>query len=184
MSARVKVGSLEIASVLHDFVQQALAGTGMQESAFWHSLERIVKEFSPRNEQLLAKRDDLQAKIDSWWQQQRGKPLDVAQQRQFLESIGYLVAEPAAFQVDTDQVDREIAHLAGPQLVVPLSNARYALNAANARWGSLYDALYGTDALEPPLATGSPYNADRGATVIAYARRFLDEVAALTHGTH
>lgn len=184
MSARVKVGSLEIAGVLHGFVQRALAGTGVQEQAFWNSLERIVKEFSPRNEQLLTKRDDLQAKIDTWWQQQRGKPLDVSQQRQFLESIGYLVPEPAAFQVDTEQVDKEIAHIAGPQLVVPLSNARYALNAANARWGSLYDALYGTDALEPPLPAGSPYNADRGAKVIAYARKFLDDVAALTHGKH
>lgn len=184
MSARVKVGNLEIAGVLHGFVQRALAGTGVQEPAFWSSLERIVKEFSPRNEQLLAKRDDLQAKIDGWWQQQRGQAIDVSKQRQFLESIGYLVPEPAAFQVDTEQVDKEIAHIAGPQLVVPLSNARYALNAANARWGSLYDALYGTDALEAPLPAGSPYNADRGAKVIAYARKLLDDVAALTHGKH
>jgi len=184
MSARVTAGSLEIDSVLHGFVQQALAGTGIQEPVFWSSLERILKEFSPRNQQLLAKRDELQAKIDGWWQQQRGKPIDVSKQRQFLESIGYLVAEPAAFQVDTEQVDKEIAHIAGPQLVVPLSNARYALNAANARWGSLYDALYGTDALEAPLPAGSPYNADRGAKVIAYARKFLDDVAALTHGKH
>lgn len=184
MSARVNVGSLEIAGVLHGFVQQALAGTGVQEQAFWASLERIVKQFSPRNEQLLAKRDDLQAKIDGWWQQQRGKAIDVSKQRQFLESIGYLVPEPAVFQVDTEHVDKEIAHIAGPQLVVPLSNARYALNAANARWGSLYDALYGTDALDTPLPAGSPYNADRGARVIAYARKFLDEVATLTHGKH
>jgi malate synthase len=184
MSARVKVGSLEIAGVLHGFMQQALAGTGVQEQSFWSSLERIVKEFSPRNQQLLAKRDDLQAKIDGWWQQQRGKSIDSSKQRQFLESIGYLVPEPAAFQVDTEHVDKEIAHIAGPQLVVPLSNARYALNAANARWGSLYDALYGTDALEAPLPAGSPYNAARGATVIAYARKFLDDVAALTHGKH
>jgi malate synthase len=184
MSARVKVGALEIAPVLHDFVKRALAGTGVQEPAFWNSLERIVREFSPRNEQLLARRDDLQARIDGWWQQQRGKPIDVAGQRQFLESIGYLVPEPAAFQVDTEHVDKEIAHLAGPQLVVPLSNARYALNAANARWGSLYDALYGTDALAAPLPAGSPYNADRGAKVIAYARKFLDDVAPLTHGKH
>src|SRR5687768_15027763 len=124
MSARVKVGGLEIAGVLHSFIQRALAGTGVQEQAFWNSLERIVKEFSPRNEQLLAKRDDLQAKIDAWWRQQHGKPIDVSQQRQFLESIGYLVPEPAAFQVDTEHVDKEIAHIAGPQLVVPLSNAR------------------------------------------------------------
>jgi malate synthase len=184
MSARVKVGSLDVAAVLHDFVQQALAGTGVQEQAFWGSLQRIVSEFSPRNEQLLAKRDDLQARIDDWWRQQRSQPLDVAKQRQLLESIGYLVAEPAPFQIDTENVDREIAHVAGPQLVVPLNNARYALNAANARWGSLYDALYGTDALEAPLAAGSPYNAERGAKVIAYARAWLDQVAPLTHGKH
>ena len=184
MSARVKVGALEIAAELHDFVKRALTGTGVQEQAFWTSLQRIVSEFSPRNEQLLAKRDQLQAQIDGWWQQQKGQPLEVAKQRQFLESIGYLVPEPAAFQVDTDHVDREIAHIAGPQLVVPLSNARYALNAANARWGSLYDALYGTDALEPPLPAGSPYNAARGAKVIAYARELLDQVAPLASGKH
>ncbi|MDY6946323.1 MAG: malate synthase G [Pseudomonadota bacterium] len=184
MSATVKVGSLEIAAVLHDFMQRALVGTGVQEQAFWSSLQRIVSEFSPRNEQLLAKRDELQARIDSWWQQQRGQPLDLAKQRQLLESIGYLMPEPADFQVDTENVDREIAHTAGPQLVVPLSNARYALNAANARWGSLYDALYGTDALDAPLPAGSPYNAERGAKVIAYARAWLDQVAPLTSGKH
>ncbi|HEY0681053.1 MAG TPA: malate synthase G [Steroidobacter sp.] len=184
MNTRVKVGSLEVAGVLHGFVQQALAGTGVQEQTFWSGLQRIVSEFSPRNERLLARRDELQASIDGWWKEQRGKPLDVARQRQFLESIGYLAAEPAAFEVDTDKVDREIAHIAGPQLVVPLSNARYALNAANARWGSLYDALYGTDALEAPLPAGSPYNAARGAKVIAYARAFLDQVAPLTSGKH
>ncbi|HEY0938976.1 MAG TPA: malate synthase G [Steroidobacter sp.] len=184
MSARIRVGNLEVAAVLHDFVRQALAGTGVQEQAFWSSLQRIVSEFSPRNEQLLAKRDQLQARIDDWWRQQRGQPLDIAGQRQFLESIGYVVPEPAPFQVDTENVDREIAHVAGPQLVVPLSNARYALNAANARWGSLYDALYGTDALEAPLPAGSPYNAERGAKVIAYARAWLDQVAPLTSGKH
>ncbi len=184
MNTRVKVGSLEIAPVLHDFVRQALAGTGVEEQAFWNGLQRIVSEFSPRNERLLAKRDELQSRIDAWWREQRGQALDVTGQRQFLESIGYLTPEPAAFEVDTDKVDREIAHIAGPQLVVPLSNARYALNAANARWGSLYDALYGTDALEPPLPAGSPYNAERGAKVIAHARAFLDQVAPLTSGKH
>ena len=184
MNTRVKVGTLEIAPVLHDFIQRALVGTGVQEQSFWTSLQRIVSEFSPRNERLLAKRDELQARIDGWWKEQRGKPLDLSKQRQFLESIGYLTPEPAAFEVDTDKVDREIAHIAGPQLVVPLSNARYALNAANARWGSLYDALYGTDALEAPLPAGSPYNAERGAKVIAYARAFLDQVAPLTSGKH
>jgi malate synthase len=184
MSTRVKVGALEVAAVLHQFVQRALAGTGVQEQAFWSSLEQIVRRFSPRNEQLLARRDELQARIDEWWKQQRGQPADVARQREFLESIGYIVPEPAAFQVDTENVDREIAHVAGPQLVVPLSNARYALNAANARWGSLYDALYGTDALAPPLPAGAPYDAERGAKVIAYVRDWLDQVAPLTSGKH
>jgi malate synthase len=184
MSARIKVGSLDVAAVLHEFIRKALEGTGVQEQAFWNGLQHIVSKFSPRNEHLLVRRDQLQAQIDEWWREHRGQPLDVAKQRQFLESIGYIVPEPAPFQVDTENVDREIAHVAGPQLVVPLSNARYALNAANARWGSLYDALYGTDALEPPLPAGSPYNAERGAKVIAYARAWLDQVAPLTSGKH
>jgi len=184
MSARATVGALAISADLHDFVARALTGTGIEPAAFWRSLERILGEFSPRNEQLLAKRDALQARIDEWWQGQRGQPINVDQQRSFLQSIGYLVAEPASFRIDTANVDPEIASLAGPQLVVPLSNARYALNAANARWGSLYDALYGTDALDPPLPAGSPYNAARGAKVIAYARSLLDQVAPLSTGTH
>lgn len=184
MSARVKIGSLEADAALHDFVRQALSGTGIEPGAFWRSLQKILGEFSPRNQALLAKRDELQSRIDSWWQEHRGRPVDIEGQRRMLESIGYLVAEPAPFQVDTDHVDAEIATLAGPQLVVPLSNARYALNAANARWGSLYDALYGTDALEAPLPAGSSYNAERGNKVIAYARTLLDQVAPLATGKH
>ena len=184
MNARVTAGALEISAELHDFVQRALAGTGVEPAALWRGLERILSEFSPRNEQLLAKRDALQARIDEWWRERRGRPVDVIEQRQFLESIGYLVPEPGSFRIDTADVDAEIASLAGPQLVVPLSNARYALNAANARWGSLYDALYGTDALEPPLPAGSPYNSARGAKVIAYARSLLDQVAPLAKGCH
>jgi malate synthase len=184
MSARVTVGALAIAAELHDFMQRALAGTGLEPAAFWHCLERILADFSPKNEQLLARRDALQARIDEWWRNHRGRPVDVAGQRSFLQSIDYLVAEPASFQIDTANVDAEIANLAGPQLVVPLSNARYALNAANARWGSLYDALYGTDALDPPLPAGAPYSAARGAKVIAYARSLLDQVAPLAVGSH
>ena len=184
MSARVTVGALAISAELHDFVQRAVADTGVEPAAVWRGLERILAEFSPRNEQLLARRDALQARIDEWWREHRDHPMQVAQQRSFLQSIGYLVHQPAPFQIDTANVDPEIAALAGPQLVVPLSNARYALNAANARWGSLYDALYGTDALEAPLAAGSPYNAARGAKVIAYARALLDQVAPLATGTH
>jgi malate synthase len=184
MSARVTIGALAISGVLHDFIQRAVTSTGIEPAVFWRSLERILADFSPRNEQLLAKRDALQARIDEWWRQHRGHPIDVVEQRGFLQSIGYLVPEPSPFQIDTDNVDAEIATLAGPQLVVPLSNARYALNAANARWGSLYDALYGTDALDPPLPPGSPYNAARGTKVIAYARSLLDRVAPLTSGSH
>jgi malate synthase len=184
MSTRVTVGALAISAELHDFVQRAMAGTGLEPEALWRGLERILAEFSPRNEQLLAKRDALQARIDEWWRGHRGQPINVAEQRSFLQSIGYLVADAGASQIDTNNVDAEIASLAGPQLVVPLSNARYALNAANARWGSLYDALYGTDALDPPLPAGSPYNAARGAKVIAYARSLLDQVAPLESGSH
>jgi malate synthase len=184
MSVRTTVGSLAIATELHDYVQRALVGTGVEPAAFWRNLERILGEFSPRNERLLAKRDALQARIDEWWREHRDRPIDVAQQRSFLQSIGYLVDEPPPFKIDTANVDAEIASLAGPQLVVPLSNARYALNAANARWGSLYDALYGTDALEPPPSAGAAYNVARGAKVIAYARALLDQVAPLAAGTH
>ena len=184
MSARVTVGSLEIAATLHDFIRQGLQGTGVEPLAFWGSLQRIIGEFSPRNEALLSKRDDLQLRIDRWWIEHRGGATDVGGQRQFLESIGYLVAEPKPFQIDTANVDAEVATLFGPQLVVPLSNSRYALNAANARWGSLYDALYGTDALDAPLPAGSAYNAERGAKVIAYARALLDQVAPLAAGRH
>ena len=184
MSARVPVGSLQVAPVLHDFMQQALSGTGLDAQTFWRGLEAILQKFSSRNETLLARRDELQARIDAWWQERRGRAVDVAEQRAFLQSIGYLVAEPAAFQIDTANVDAEIATIAGPQLVVPLSNARYALHAANARWGSLYDALYGTDALAPPPPPGAPYDSDRGSKVIAYARALLDQIAPLSAGGH
>jgi len=180
----MKIGSLDVAPVLHDFMRQALVGTGVTPEAFWGHLQRILGEFSPRNEALLAKRDAMQAEIDTWWQQHRSRPFDVATQRQFLESIDYLAPEPRAFQIDTNNVDPEIATIAGPQLVVPLSNARYALNAANARWGSLYDALYGTDALEAPLPAGSAYDPTRGGRVIAFARTLLDQVAPLSLGRH
>nr|MEA2797834.1 malate synthase [Phenylobacterium sp.] len=176
--------SLSVDDILHAFVEgELLPGTGIAPAAFWAALEAILADFTPRNAGLLARRDELQAQIDAWWRERRGRPLDVAEETAFLRQIGYLLPEPPAFQIATQNVDPEIARLAGPQLVVPVSNGRFALNAANARWGSLYDALYGTDALEPPTG-GKGYDPVRGAKVVAYARAFLDRVAPLSTGSH
>jgi malate synthase len=184
---RVSVHDLKIAKVLHDFVtDEVLPGTGIEADAFWLGLDRIIHHFAPRNRALLQRRDALQTKIDEWYRGRRGRPLDVAAQKAFLQEIGYLVPEGAAFQVDTANVDDEIAAVAGPQLVVPISNARYALNAANARWGSLYDALYGSDVIPRPAgaAPRKGYDPERGRQVIAWARRFLDETTPLADGSH
>src|SRR5690606_31379568 len=135
-----------------------------------------------RNHALLATRAKLQAAIDGWWREHKGQPFDVRAHTEFLRRIGYLVPEPEGVRIDTANVDAEIAQIAGPQLVVPVDNARYALNAANARWVSLYDALYGTDALLPPETKLKGYDPGRGAQVIDYGRRVLDEIAPLTHG--
>jgi malate synthase len=177
--------SLSVDDLLHAFVEQELLpGTGVAPAAFWSALEAILADFTPRNAALLARRDDLQAQIDAWWREHRGQPLDVAGETAFLRQIGYLQPEPPAFQIATQNVDPEIAKVAGPQLVVPVSNGRFALNAANARWGSLYDALYGTDALEPPVAGAKGYDTVRGDKVIAFARNLLDRIAPLTTGSH
>ena len=176
--------TLSVDDLLHGFVEaELLPGTGVAPAAFWASLETILADFIPKNRALLARRDELQLKIDAWWRARQGQPFSVAEETAFLREIGYVLPEPAGFTIGTTNADPEIARVAGPQLVVPVSNGRYALNAANARWGSLYDALYGTDALEPPTG-GKGYDPGRGAKVIAYARALLDRVAPLTGGSH
>jgi len=175
---------LSVDDILHGFVEaELLPGTGVAPAGFWASLESVLADFTPKNAALLARRDELQAKIDAYWLERRGKPVEVAEETAFLKQIGYLEPEPAPFQIATQNVDPEIAKMAGPQLVVPVSNGRYALNAANARWGSLYDALYGTDAIEPPTGQKG-YDPARGGKVIAYARDLLDKVVPLAAESH
>ncbi|NBP50687.1 MAG: malate synthase G [Actinobacteria bacterium] len=178
----VRRSTLRVDERLATFVdEEALPGTGVDRDAFWDGLGALIDELSPRNERLLAERQRMQAAIDDW--HLKNPVFSAAAYRSFLEDLGYLLPEGGPFSIDTANVDREIAELAGPQLVVPASNARYALNAANARWGSLYDALYGTDALGSPKPAG-PYDPARGARVIAWARQFLDETIPLASGSH
>ena len=184
---RVCVADLKVAKVLHDFVvDEVLPDIGIEPLAFWQGLDRIVHRFAPINRALLQKREVLQAQIDEWYRTRHGQAIDAAAQKAFLADIGYLLPEGAPFAIDTANVDDEVATIAGPQLVVPVSNARYALNAANARWGSLYDALYGSDAIprDGAAAPTGRYNPERGKLVIAWARRFLDESVPLAAGSH
>ncbi|MBV1797746.1 malate synthase G [Siccirubricoccus sp. G192] len=185
MADSVEVAGLKVSRSLRDFMEQeALPGTGVEPARFWSSLAGIIRDLAPRNAALLARRDELQAKIDAWHRANPAKPIDLGAYSAFLREIGYLVPEGPEFHVGTTGVDPEIAQIAGPQLVVPVSNARYALNAANARWGSLYDALYGTDAIpETEGATrGKGYNPTRGKKVIEFARNALDQMAPLAGG--
>jgi malate synthase len=175
---------LSVDSVLFDFVNaEALPGTPVTPDVFWSGLASVVAQFAPRHRELLAVRERMQTAIDAWHREHRAEPHDPAAYRALLESIGYIVPPGPPFSIDTSGVDAEIATTAGPQLVVPCTNARYALNAANARWGSLYDALYGTDALGDQPGSG-PYDPARGARVVAWTRAFLDDVVPLAAGSH
>jgi len=187
MTDRITVHGLQVAAELHRFIEeQLLPGTGVASAAFWKGFDSIVADLAPRNAALLAERDRLQTELDQWHRANPGPIRDMAAYRGFLEQIGYLVPPPAGAKSTTANVDAELALQAGPQLVVPILNARYALNAANARWGSLYDALYGTDVLPETggAEKGTGYNPGRGARVIEYARRFLDASAPLAGGSH
>jgi len=186
MTDRVSVGNLRVAKVLHDFINtEALPGTEIDPDSFWAGVDKVVTDLQPKNEELLERRDQLQAQIDKWHRQRIIEPIDPEAYREFLTEIGYLQPEPADFTITTAGVDDEITTTAGPQLVVPVLNARFALNASNARWGSLYDALYGTDVIPEAdgAEKGTSYNKVRGDKVIAYARKFLDEAVALSSGS-
>ena len=187
MTDRVATGNLRVAGVLYDFINnEALPGTDIDPDTFWSGVDKVVTDLGPRNRELLARRDELQAQIDKWHRQRVIEQIDLEAYKQFLVDIGYLLPEPEDFRVTTANVDAEITSTAGPQLVVPVLNARFALNAANARWGSLYDALYGTDVIPETdgAEKGTRYNKVRGDRVIAYARRFLDDSAPLANGSY
>lgn len=183
---RIEAGGLKVAPNLYEFINnEAMPGTGVEADAFWNAFGKIVTDLAPKNAALLAKRDELQQKISTWHRDNVGKFTDMSIYENFLRDIGYIVPEGSAFSVDTKNVDDEISDIAGPQLVVPITNARYALNAANARWGSLYDALYGTDAISEAdgAQKGGGFNPVRGDKVVAWARNFLDQSTPLANGS-
>ena len=187
MTDRIEAGALQVDRELYDFINnEALPGTGVSPERFWSGFDNLIHGLSPRNRELLAIRDELQTRIDDWYQESSGQASDLPAYKAVLQEIGYLVPEGGDVTVSTANVDPEISAIAGPQLVVPVTNARYSLNAANARWGSLYDALYGTDAIseEDGAERTGGYNKVRGARVIAYARDFLDAAAPLASGSH
>ena len=187
MTDSVKYGGLTVAKELDDFLKnEVVEGIDVNATDFWSSLELILKEFGPRNIELLAKRESLQAKIDQWHIERQGQPHDHEAYKQFLKDIEYLLEEGEDFEINTSDVDPEIKEIAGAQLVVPVMNARFSLNAANARWGSLYDALYGTDVIseEGGAQKGGAYNPIRGDKVIEFSKNFLNEMAPLDNGTY
>ena len=187
MTERVQVGGLQVADLLYKFVtEHAIPGTGVDVASFWAALEQIVADLGSKNRMLLARRDQLQASIDAWHRQHAGLPLDRVAYKRFLEEIGYLLPQSEAFQITTTNVDPEVAKVAGPQLVVPITNARYALNAANARWGSLYDALYGTDAISEESGAGitGDLNPVRAEKVVSHVMDFLDRILPLESSGH
>ena len=187
MTEYINHGSLKVSKELDDLINKKVCiGIDLEPENFWVSFEKIIEEFTPRNRTLLDKREDLQKKIDDWHLANKGKPIDKAEYKNFLKEIGYLLEEPEDFSIETKNVDPEIASIAGPQLVVPVMNARFALNAANARWGSLYDALYGTDVIseEDGAQKAGAYNPKRGAKVIEFSKKFLDENIPLSQGSY
>ena len=187
MTEYINHGSLKVSKELDDLINKKVCvGIDLEPENFWVSFERIIEEFTPRNRALLDKREDLQKKIDDWHLANKGKPIDKAEYKNFLKEIGYLLEEPEDFSIETKNVDPEIASIAGPQLVVPVMNARFALNAANARWGSLYDALYGTDVIseEDGAEKAGAYNPKRGAKVIEFSKKFLDKNIPLSQGSY
>ena len=187
MTEYVKHGSLQVSKKLDDLINEKVCnGINIEPNSFWNDLEKIINDFTPKNNELLQKREDLQSKIDQWHIENKNSDFDKAAYKSFLEEIGYLVKESGDFSIETENVDPEIASIAGPQLVVPVMNARFALNAANARWGSLYDALYGTDVIseEGGAERGGAYNSNRGDKVIDFSKSFLDENLPLSNGSY